>query len=84
MDQLPAAGDRVMVPVLTGYRMVQDRPRECYYRCVCGDCYGHTVEYPGIVEKVIHYADNSIESEVMCDDGKRRRLIHAAPHGDPC
>lgn len=94
---IPKEGDRVTVPVLTGYKLTQERPFECrgWSRhpetgeygggCKCGEnCDGATTLHEGTVERVIYWADNSIESTVLCDDGERRTLHHVAPHGDVC
>lgn len=92
---IPAEGSRTVVPVLSGYTLVQNRPMACRTwspradgryssGCKCGTCDGSTTRYPGTVEKVIHYADNSIEMEVACDDGQTRRVMLVAPHGDVC
>jgi hypothetical protein len=75
---IPAKGDRVEVHELTGYVLTQHRPYECRIACECGECNGRSTAYPGAVERVIYWADNSIEAEVACDDG-RIRLLHLTP-----
>lgn len=77
-------GQRVEVPVLSGYRLVQERPFDCRYSCKCGKCNGSTTCYPGVVSKIIYWADNSTEAVVKCDDGQERRMMLRAPHGDVC
>lgn len=76
------AGDRFTVEVRSGYRLVQDRPYECHYQCMCGECNGHIARYPGVVTRVIAWADNSIDAEVACDDGQTRTAQIDGPHGD--
>ena len=91
------AGDRLDVPVLRGYKLVQERPFECrgwsphpvtgVYGggCKCGNnCHGETTVYPGTVEKVIYWADNSREAIVACDDGETRSVMLVHAHGDVC
>lgn len=80
----PTKGDRVVVPVLSGYKLVQNRPFDCRYSCHCGTCNGSTTEYPGTVDNVIYWADNSVEAEVRCDDGEMRLLRLKPPSGDVC
>ena len=80
----PQTGDRFTVRVLSGYRLWQERPFECRPACVCGTCNGTTTEYPGMVDRVIYWADNSREAVVRCDDGKVRREMLAPPSGDAC
>lgn len=94
--QIPTEGERVEVPVLTGYKLVQNRPFECRSwspdpvtgkyssGCKCGECNGHTTVYEGTVERVIRWMDNSIEIIVACDDGETRRQTLVHPHGDVC
>jgi len=81
---IPTKGDRHTVNIRTGYRLAQNRPHDCRHVCVCGDCNGHTSAHPGTVERVIPYADNSVEINVRCDDGRVRRAMVVAPHGDRC
>jgi hypothetical protein len=92
---IPAEGDRIQVPVLRGYTLEQDRPMACRtygqyangsygWGCKCGECHGNTILYPGTVERVVYYADNSTEVEVLCDDGTRRITQPVPPHGDVC
>lgn len=79
------AGERVDVPVLSGYKLVQERPYDCRFGCTCErGCNGTTTIYPGTVERVIYWADNSTEAVVACDDGETRRLMLAYPSGDVC
>jgi hypothetical protein len=84
MTAIPQKGDRVEVEVLTGYRLHQERPFACRPACTCGSCYGTTTVYPGTVTNMLYYADNSIESEVLCDDGQTRTMRHKPPSGDVC
>lgn len=88
-------GDRVVVTELRGYRLSQDRPSACNWgpeadgrytsNCKCGgNCNGTSVEFPGTVDEIIYWADNSVEATVQCDDGERRRLRLRAPYGDLC
>jgi hypothetical protein len=81
---IPNQGDRFSVSVLRGYRLVQNRPFECRPVCRCGECNGHTTVYDGTVERVIYWADNSIEVMVRCDDGELRYRRLVGPHGDVC
>jgi hypothetical protein len=83
-SKIPAKGERVSVPVLTGYRVYQDRPFVCRPSCSCGNCNGRSENFWGYVDDVIYYADNSIEARVICDDGQTRTLRLAAPSGDTC
>lgn len=83
-QHIPAKGDRVDVHELHGYKLVQDRPFDCRPSCKCGKCNGQSTTHEGTVEKVYYYADNSVEAEVLCDDGKYRVLHLVAPHGDAC
>ena len=84
--RIPEVGDRVSVEEVRGYKLIQERPFDCRGReCKCGKaCHGTWTTYPGVVEQVYYYADNSIEASVMCDDGQRRVLRLVAPHGDLC
>lgn len=77
-------GGRIVVSQLEGYKLVQNRPLDCRHSCTCGECYGRKVAYPGTVVRTIHWADNSVETEVACDDGKTRMIQHVGPHGDLC
>ena len=94
--EIPKEGDRVIVSELSGYVLEQNRPHECRtagshpvtgewtFGCKCGKCGGTTTKHPGTVIRVIHWADNSVESQVKCDDGKVRLMRHVHPHGDVC
>lgn len=90
-------GDEIEVSVTVGYRLVQNRPYPCgtwapdpnkggaySSGCKCGSCDGKTVVHKGIVEKVIYWADNSIDAEVRCEDGWLRVKHLAPPSGDVC
>lgn len=77
-------GSRTEVHELQGYKLVQNRPFACRPVCRCGECNGRSVTYPGTVVQTWYYADNSIETEVRCDDGVTRYIRHVAPHGDLC
>ena len=81
---IPSKGDRVSVFEQQGYTLHQHRPGDCRGCCKCGECEGHSVEFPGTVDEVVYWADNSIEAMVACDDGQRRILRLSAPSGDPC
>lgn len=77
-------GDRVTLEVLSGYVYDQHRPLDCRHGCVCGSCNGTTTEYQGTVQSIIYWMDNSVEAEVLCDDGKLRKQMLEAPKGDVC
>jgi hypothetical protein len=49
-----------------------------------GNCNGVTTYHEGTVEKVIFWADNSIEAQVRLDDGTIHTKQYVAPHGDVC
>jgi hypothetical protein len=100
-DRLPElranVGDRVIASVLTGYKLVQERPFTCRgwhpdprnpgaYTgdCVCGQCDGVTTFHPGTVTHRTYWADNSIEITIAGDDGQTRRHMQKAPSGDAC
>lgn len=77
-------GERLVVTRRLGYKLHQERPFNCRMGCECGTCDGTLHEYPGTVEQIIYYADNSIEAYVMCDDGERRMQRLSNPSGDVC
>lgn len=77
-------GGRVNIHHRPGMKLVQDRPFECRHGCKCGTCDGVLTEYPGTVDRIIYYADNSIVAYVDCDDGERRHIDLKASSGDPC
>jgi hypothetical protein len=78
----PQKGERVVVHELTGYRLHQERPLDCRLGCVCGQCNGKTIDYPGVVTTIINWMDNSREAQVLCDDGRQRIIRLARPSGD--
>lgn len=83
--KIPQKGDRYEVIGYPGYKAEQDRPFACRRRgCVCGGCNGVRTVYPGTVERIIAWADNSYDAVVACDDGETRTTQLVAPHGDVC
>ena len=82
---LPSIGDPYTIVRTPGYKLVQDRPFDCRNgRCQCGKCDGVRVECEGTVDRVVHYADNSIEVEVRMPDGRVMTDMVKAPSGDVC
>ena len=97
---IPSEGDRYTVSKLHGYKLSQERPFTCrgwrpsklhpgQYTGDCegecgGNCNGTTTYHEGTVERVIYWADNSIDVEVRGDDGEMYRTQMVAPHGDRC
>ena len=82
--QVPAVGDVTTFTEYTKYTPIQYRPVPCRAGlCVCGEC-SAKVEHTGTVEDVLKFADNSVEVNVRCADGKLRRRMVVAPNGDVC
>lgn len=83
-----AIGDVMEVSETTGaIGDPNNRPFECRHKvaCSCGrNCHGTTVVHKGEVTQVYYFADNSTEVDVVCEDGKTRRKMIVAPHGDVC
>jgi hypothetical protein len=95
--QTTKTGDRVIVSELVGYVLPQHRPFGCSgWRpsklkpgtytgdCECGRCNGHTERYPGTVDRIIEWADNSTEAGGAGDDRHERRMMIRPPSGDRC
>lgn len=90
-------GADVLVSELTGYKLEQHRPMDCRgygldtrtgeytYGCKCGKCGGVTRLHWGRVERVVYWADNSIEAFVKIKGRDERKIVTlTAAHGDVC
>ncbi len=86
MNTTPREGD---VITIQKRRHNPELPWECRYSyvhrqvgCNCNLNEVYTVEFS--VEKVIYFADNSIEAYGHLEDGTRYSEMLVAPHGDVC
>jgi hypothetical protein len=84
MTTIPKTGDPFVITRRPGYKLIQNRPFDCRYSCRCGACNGVLTEHHGIVERVVYYADNSIEAEVRMADGTIMIDMVKSPSGDIC
>lgn len=78
---IPAKGDRFVVAILEGYKLIQNRDLD-HRHCGCGN--GSTTYAAGVVSSVTYYADNSIEAVVELEGRPSHRVTLVAPHGDAC
>jgi hypothetical protein len=86
MNTIPREGD---VIAIQKRRHNPELPWECRYSswhwqvgCNCNLNEVYAVEFT--VEKVIYFADNSIEAHGHLEDGTRYSEMLVAPHGDAC
>lgn len=81
LTSIPKPGDRWIVSHSEGHLLIQDRPlahREC-------GCHTGTTTYlVGEVQRVIWWMDNSIEVQVLGEDGQTYLDQLKAPSGDAC